>query len=694
VLLLLTTTGVYWSGLSGGFLFDDYPNIVENHGVQPSDASLPSLVRAALSSPSSEFKRPLASLSFAANYLATGLDPYWMKLTNLVIHLLNGLLVFLLARALLVAASKRIAAESAPTTGSGDRAGVTAALIAGAWMLLPINLTAVVYVVQRMESMANLFVLLGLIGYMAGRQRMLAARTGKEARIGLLLSISSLILGTVFGLLAKETAVMLPLYAFLVEWIVLNFRAPPAMAARSEVDETRLAHRNKPDYRVISLFVVVLLLPLVIGLAWLLPGLFHASQWSTRDFTMGTRLLSEARIVADYVVWTLFPTPGALSFYHDDFSVSTGLLAPWTTLAGMLFIAGMAALMFWMRKRRPLTALGIALFLGCHLLTGTVLPLELIYEHRNYFASFGLMLAIIPYLAAPPRSHVGAHPVHKGLPSVVRDASAHEGEGQSRTGCAPTETGYPGESQPFALPRYTLLAGLLVSWAALTALTAHAWGNPLRLAEDLASRAPQSPRAQYELGRTYIIYSHYKPDSPFTRLAYAPLEKSAALPNSSILPEQALIFMNARMHLPLKDAWWDSMIAKLKATKPGVQDESSLGALTQCARENNCDLPANRMMEAFIAALSHPGPRPRLLATYGDYAWNVLHDHDLGERMTEEAVKAQPDEPAYRITMVRMLAAQGRKTEAEDALRQLEALNIGGRLDGSLDELRALLNLK
>ncbi|MFC5440432.1 hypothetical protein [Rhodanobacter ginsenosidimutans] len=664
---ILATIAVYWSGLSGGFLFDDYPNIVENRGVQPPDASLPSLVRAALSSPSSEFKRPLASLSFAANYLATGLDPYWMKLTNLIIHLLNGLLVFLLARALVVVGSKSIAAEAAPTT-EASRAGVTAALIAGAWMLLPINLTAVVYVVQRMESMANLFVLLGLIGYMAGRQRMLAARTSKGTGTGLLLCISSLILGTVFGLLAKETAVMLPLYAFLVEWIVLNFRAPPAMTTTSEAGETHPTHCNKPDYRIIGLFVVVLLLPLIIGLVWLLPGLFHPSQWSTRDFTMSTRLLSEARIVADYVVWTLFPTPGALSFYHDDFSVSTDLLTPWTTLTGMLFLAGMAALMFWVRKRRPLTALGIALFLGCHLLTGTVLPLELIYEHRNYFASFGLMLAIIPYLAAPPRPPVGATSV----------ATAYDE--------------HPGQSQPFALPRYTLLAGLLLSWATLTALTAHAWGNPLRLAEDLAARAPQSPRAQYELGRTYIIYSHYQPDSPFTRLAYAPLEKSAALPNSSILPEQALIFMNARMHLPLKDAWWDSMIAKLKATKPGVQDESSLGALTQCVREKNCDLPPDRMMEAFIAALSHPGPRPRLLATYGDYAWNVLHDHDLGERMTEDAVKAKPDEPAYRITLVRMLVAQGRNVEARNALHNLENLNVGGRLNDSVEELRVLIN--
>lgn len=101
VAALVLTAGVYASGLSGGFLFDDYPNIVENPGVHPQDASIASLTRAALSSPSSEFKRPLASLTFAANYLMSGLDPFWMKLTNVVIHLLNGLLVFLLARLLL-----------------------------------------------------------------------------------------------------------------------------------------------------------------------------------------------------------------------------------------------------------------------------------------------------------------------------------------------------------------------------------------------------------------------------------------------------------------------------------------------------------------------------------------------------------------------------------------------------------------
>ncbi|MGB3749105.1 MAG: hypothetical protein WA961_12955 [Rhodanobacter sp.] len=692
---LILTAVVYWPGLSGGFLFDDYPNIVDNHGVQPQDAHFTSLVGAALSSPASEFKRPLASLSFAVNYLITGLDPYWMKLTNLVLHLLNGLLVFLLTRILLqcVRLSSTTDTHSQTMESATERsAGVTAALVSAGWMLLPINLTGVLYVVQRMESMANLFVLLGLLGYVAGRKRMLGlnqpanahadSRSWRSPRCFLICTLS-ITAPTVVGILAKETAVMLPLYALLVEWAIFGFRPSPHVSTHRASPSDRRPPRH--DRRVVFLFLFALVVPMTVGVAWLLPGVLRAENWASRDFTLGTRLLSEARIIVDYIVWTLLPTPDALSFYHDDFQISTGLLKPWTTLASIVALAALLALAIWLRRRQPLAALGIALFLGCQLLTGTILPLELIYEHRNYFASFGLLLTIIPWLAAPSSAKKRAADV------MNTDAAGNENHAGMIASKAASVTA---AGLPMALPRYALLAGLLLCWTALTALTAYAWGNPLRLAEDLASRAPQSPRAEYELGRTYIIYSHYDPSSPFTALAYPPLERAAKLPDSSILPEQALIFMNARMHLPLKEAWWDSMATKLKARKPGVQDESSLAALTQCAREQRCALPEQRMIQIFLAALAHPKPSARLLATYGDYAWNVLNDHALGLRMTKEAVSAQPIEPAYQITLIRMLAAQGEKAEAEAAIKKLETLNIGGRLDNSLSGLRALPGLQ
>jgi hypothetical protein len=642
---LLVVVIVYWPGLAGYWLFDDYPNIVDNTGVQPREVSIPALVRAALSSPASDFKRPLASLSFAGNYLAGGLDPFGWKLVNLAIHLFNGVLVYVLMR-LLLATARRASSSAASYPQALSNDSLLSALIATGWMLLPINLTSVLYVVQREESLANLFVLAGLIGYVAGRQRMLvrATTTGGDqlalSEIGL--CAASLIIPTSIGLLAKETAVMLPLYAFLIEWIAFDFRLPA---------EARTGSQAKRNRSIIGLFTLVLLLPMAAGLAWQIPHVLNPANWATRDFTLGQRLLSEARVVCDYLVWTVLPTPHALSFYHDDFRISTGLLSPWTTLTSLLVLAALVVSIFHLRQRHPLVALGMALFLGCQLLTGTILQLELVYEHRNYFASFGLMLAIVPWLT------------------------------EARPGSA---------IWPWL--RRAVLASLMLWWTGLTAVTAYAWGDPLSLARELAERAPDSPRAQYELGRTYIIYSHYDPASPYTKLAYAPLERAASLPGSSILPQQALIFMNSRMGRPLKAQWWDSMIAKLKARKSGVQDESSLAALTECAKDGGCSLPTDRMVQAFEAALSHPAPSARLQATYGDYAWNVLGNHTLGLSMIEGAATSAPNEPAYRITQVRMLVSTGSDAKARAVLVKLQAMNFGGRLDSAIQSLQELLD--
>lgn len=637
-LALLLATLIYWPGLHGGWLFDDYPNIVDNKGIQPQSANLPSLITAALSSPASELKRPLASLSFATNFLLTGLNPFWMKLSNLVIHLINGVLLFLLARSL-----TRLT-EHQPFGNTDD---VFAALVAGCWLLLPINLTGVLYVVQRMESLANLFVLLGLLGYIAGRNRMRHESDTQLAGLGI--SASSLIVGTLFGLMAKETAVMLPLYAFLIESLLLGFRSRKT---------------KNLDRRIVVLFALTLFVPMILGAAWLAPTLMRPEAWATRDFNVWTRLLTEARVVVDYLIWTVLPLPSYLSFYHDDYIVSTGLLSPASTAASLCILVALIGWMTWLRKRRPLAALGIALFLGAQLLTATILPLELVYEHRNYFASFGLLMTLVDLL-------------------YLRTAA-------NTTMSLATRDRHPWRAINTRLTLLALLA-LALWWTIATAVTAYAWGDSLRLSVELANRGPDSPRAQYELGRTYIIYSGYDPNSPYTTLAYAPLERAARIPTSSILPLQALIFMNARMHLPLEPSWWDTMTAKLKERRPGVQDESSLAALTHCAIDKLCDLPPEDMTRAFQAALSHSDPTARLLSMYGEYAWNVLGDRDLGLAMARRASEGAPHESAYLMTLIKMEIATGHLDCAQEDLLRLRKLSIGGSLDSSIEQLATML---
>ncbi|MGN6478654.1 hypothetical protein [Luteibacter sp.] len=617
------TIAVYAQGLHGGFLFDDFPNIVDNNDVQPTQVSLASLLNAALSSPASEFKRPLASLSFALNIIASdGLDPVAMKVTNVVLHVANGVLLFALLTSLFawVHGSRR------------PNDGITALLITAGWLLLPINLTAVLYVVQRMESMANLFVLAGLLGYVSGRRRMLAGRKG------LVLAIGSVLLGAVLGVLAKETAVLLPLYALMLEVFLFHGRSVRTIDAAPTLDR-----------RIFIFYLVFLVVPFIVGAVWLIPKFLNPASWAGRDYTLSTRLWSESRIVVDYVAWTLVPFPSDLSFYHDDFRASTGPLTPWTTILCILVLVAIAWTAVALRKRAPLIGLGLAWYLACHTLTATVLPLELIYEHRNYFASIGLVLVAVCLLRA--------------------------------------ETGIQGANSVgsnFALARHVALASLLAWWGCLLAVTARAWDNPLTMAQELAWRGPGSPRAQYELGRTYIILSRYDPSSPLVGLAYGPLERAMRIPGSSVLPEQALIFLNARMGRTIDRAWWESMRGKLASRKPTVQDESSLEALAKCQASKSCAFPAEDLVPMFLAAMSHPMPTSRLLATYADFAWTNLGDRTLGLAVQEQAVAVAPNEMAYRITLASRLIADDRTQDARAQLAAIRAANVGGRFDADI----------
>src|SRR5690348_14309350 len=197
---LLLTALVYWPGVSGGYVFDDFPNIVDNAGVHVTHSTLAAWANAAWSSPASSFHRPLASLTFAANWFFSGSNPLPMKVTNICIHLLNGLLLYAMLRELLRAWRAR-RGEQVIEEAAAHRLSL---LIAAAWLLLPINLMAVLYVVQRMESLCQVFVLAGLWAYLRGRHRMLAATDATGERSGFVQATLGIVLGTGIGLLSKE----------------------------------------------------------------------------------------------------------------------------------------------------------------------------------------------------------------------------------------------------------------------------------------------------------------------------------------------------------------------------------------------------------------------------------------------------------------------------------------------------------
>jgi hypothetical protein len=601
ILLLCMTCIVYWPGLHGGYFFDDYPNIVDNQAVHVSEPTLANWHAASMASPSHVLRRPLAMLSFAVNYYLTGLDPFWFKLANLCIHLLNGVLLFAVLHKLLFL--WRRTAANAKECLSAQTANLLAVLVTGAWLLAPINLTAVLYVVQRMTSLAQVFVLAGLWCYLHGRARQFDGRRGWPWML------AGLFGGVVIGLGSKETAILLPTYALICELALLGFRSGS----------------GKRIPALIVFFAVVTAVPLAIGAFWLLPHLLH-DGYGSRPFTLGERLLTEGRVLVDYMRWIVWPTPKELSFYHDDIVVSKGLFDPASTLACIGLIAALLIAAVACLRCAPLVALGLLWFFAAHVLTGTIVPLELVFEHRNYFASIGLLLALF---------------------AIILHLSRNEN---------------------LRLPAYVAFC-VLIAWpAAVTAMRAQEWSDPLRLASSEVLRHPESPRAQYELGRVLVTISDYGRESP------ALLEKAKQafliamrLPESSVQAEQGLIMIAGHTGRTPDNAWWQSMINKLQRHPPGAGGRAAIYSLLMCQIKGPCPREPRQMLAVYMSALSHPDVDPQLLTGYSQFAAYELGDLPLAQRVARDAVARSHNSVIIREALGPILQGEVKSSSHNEA---------------------------
>lgn len=360
VSVLLFSIVVYWPGLSGGFFFDDSANILEPMGVRLTAISPKSLLDALESGVGGPLGRPVAMLTFAVNYYFTGFEPFFFKVTNLLIHCLNGVLVYL------VTVLFHRAADPAGRAGPG----LFPVMVAGLWLVHPIQLTSVLYAVQRMTSLAAMFMLIGLILHVWARQR---SRTG---------AIEWLCFALAWGLcfplavLSKESALLFVLYVSAYEVVLQrNLRQGFDQFGR--------------------LFMALVLFALVASLMYLvLPGAGVLQGYDIRNFTLEQRLLTELRIIWIYIGQILIPVLGKFALYHDDFVVSTGILEPKTTMLAAFGLAALFVLCWVTRIRLPLVSFGVLWFIVGHGLESTIFPLELMHEHRNYLPSLGMFVAL------------------------------------------------------------------------------------------------------------------------------------------------------------------------------------------------------------------------------------------------------------------------------------------------------------
>jgi protein O-mannosyl-transferase len=127
-------------------------------------------------------------------------------------------------------------------------------------------------------------------------------------------------------------------------------------------------------------------------------GFDYEKAYYPRNFTLSERLLTESRILVQYLALILFPNRAFLGPYQDDFQVSSGLFQPLSTFASVLGIVLGIAFAVARRRQNPVLSFGILWFFVAHIIESTVFPLEMYFEHRNYVASVGVIFAFV-YLA-------------------------------------------------------------------------------------------------------------------------------------------------------------------------------------------------------------------------------------------------------------------------------------------------------
>jgi len=319
----------YFNGLHAEFTYDDKIEVIGNRTIRAAD-NWRTLF-------SYNWSRPLVMGSYALNYQLSGPNPFGFHLVDMGIQIANAGLAMLLVHELLLL--------------KGEKDPFPAAFFAAAiWAVHPLGTESVTYITGRSEQLLGFFVLYG------------AWLWTRWLRKGGALLYWGAWMTVVAAGLCKESAVILPVFFFLIDWLL----QPPL---------------QKGKRRLLAYSPGVLLLLCVFALRFHLEGtLGHPNP--QRD--MATQWLTQGQVLLEYLQLAVLPLNQ--SVFHDFPEASFGLkpLLAW----GFLLVL----CVFSWRKRHtnPMAVLGFFFFLLA--MTPTVLiPLkETMAEHRTYIGLLGL----------------------------------------------------------------------------------------------------------------------------------------------------------------------------------------------------------------------------------------------------------------------------------------------------------------
>jgi tetratricopeptide (TPR) repeat protein len=336
----------YWNSFSVPMVFDDLLTIQANSGVQFGENLRPSIWAT----------RPVLYLTFALNYRLHGQEVWGYHLVNFALHILNGILVLLIA----IHIFRRVA--------STEKNALLYALLAAAFFIVhPVQTESVTFISSRSELLSTAFYSLAFLAFIKR----------DEAKVGFLWSFVVAI-PFLLGLFAKETVISLPAALLVYDFLFLSKGRFNGILSRWRFYVTFVAGGVAAAF-----FFVTALLSGTVGA--------RVSQITTWQY-----FLTELRVIVTYIRLLIFPARLNLDY---DFRRSTSLLE-FPVIGSLVVLLGLLYLAWRLRSRQPVIAFSILWFFVTLAPTSSVVPIpDVIFEHRLYLPLVGVSLAF-PLLVA------------------------------------------------------------------------------------------------------------------------------------------------------------------------------------------------------------------------------------------------------------------------------------------------------
>ncbi len=370
LLIAVSSLLVYSNTFHASFHFDDTPNIVENYQIRNLANSLDIL----------RGQRGVSMLTFAVNYAIGGLNVVGYHIVNLSIHIANSILVYFL---IFITLSRISALRE-----KGKRIALFTALL---FSVHPVQTQAVTYIVQRMEVLASMFMLIGLLLFIKG--------AGAERTSTRILFYGTVAISYILGFYSKEIAITLPAIIFLYDYCFI-----------ANGDIKKLVSRL-PVYAILFAILAFLVTRTLGGLQET-PGVSGGASagFGVQSITAKEYLFTQFNVILYYITLLFVPINQNLDY---DFPISKGLFdipqvkegtvlnypipPSFVSLIILLAIVGFAVYLLLKRKtvngQRSLIAFFILWFFIILSPTSSFIPIiDVIFEHRLYLASVGFFV--------------------------------------------------------------------------------------------------------------------------------------------------------------------------------------------------------------------------------------------------------------------------------------------------------------